>query len=131
LGVLAALVAAFILVAAVGWHELFVQYPNSVRLPACGNSGIASGAPSSPPAASPVYLYTQACFLTPDTPAQVDTWYRQQGWQYSPPGGTVRLANWQLGLVVLNFQQTAFTRVKGGSTTIYIGYVVDIRPTWP
>jgi hypothetical protein len=131
LGLLAALLAALVLVAAVNWYELIAQYPNSVRLAACGHSGIASGAPTSPRAAPPVYLYTQACFITPDTPAQVDTWYRQQGWQYSPPGGMVRLANWYLGLVVLSYQQTTFTQVKGGLTTIYIGYVVDINPTWP
>ena len=130
-GLLAALLAAFILAAAAGWHALFVPYPNSAWLPACGNSGYATGAPSSPRTAPPLYLYTLACFLTSDTPDQVDTWYRQQGWGYSPMSGTARLANLQLGVVAIHFQQTAVTRVKGNTTTIYIGYVVDIRPIWP
>lgn len=130
-GVLAALLAAFILAAAAGWHALFVPYPNSAWLPACGNSGYATGAPSSPRAAAPLYLYTLLCYRTSDTPDQVDTWYRQRGWQYSPPSGTARLANVQLGLAEFYFQQTVVTRVKGSSTIIYIGYVVDIRPAWP
>jgi len=130
-GLLLVLLAALILVAAIGWHELFVPYPNSVWLPACGNTWIASGAPSAPGAAAQVYFYTQVCFLTQDTPDQVDTWYRQRGWQYLPPAGTVRLASWQLGVLEVNFQQTAFTRVAGSTTTVHIGYVVNIRPTWP
>ena len=75
------------------------QYPNSVRLPSCGHSGVAAGAPSPARDTDTFYLYTQTCLVTNDTITQVNAWYNQhRGWKnLAGISGTYRLAIVNLG----------------------------------
>ena len=113
--------------------EWLPQYPNSVRLPPCGHSGVAGGAQSPARDTDTFYLYTQICLVTNDSTTQVNAWYNQHGgWKnLAGTSGTYRSASVNLGVCVLHFQQTAYTLPKNGSTEIILGVVISGHETWP